>query len=120
MDKRLLNIIPLILLVGCASQKYTWHGYDNSLYAYYKSPEDKEKFIERLKEAIVKAEQNGNVPPGIYAEYGYMCYESQNYKDAITYFQKEYDLWPESQVFMQKMILNAKNLLAKNETKESN
>ncbi len=119
MSKKLLNLLPLVFLVGCAStQKYAWNGYDNNLYAYYKNPAEKEKFIERLKAAIVKAEQTGNIPPGIYAEYGYLCYEGQNYKDAMAYFQKEYDLWPESQPFMQKMILNAKNMLAKSENKE--
>ena len=113
MSKKLLMLIPLVLLVGCASTKYTWNSYDDNLYAYYKNPTQKERFIERLKQTIVKAEQTGKIPPGIYAEYGYMCFEGQNYKDAITYFQKERDLWPESQAFMDKMITNAKNLMAK-------
>lgn len=118
MSKKFLNLLPLVFLVGCATQRYTWNGYDNSLYAYYKSPAEKERFIERIKETIAKGEQTGKIPPGIYAEYGYLCYEGQNYKDAIIYFQKEHDLWPESQPFMQKMILNAQNMLAKTEKKE--
>jgi hypothetical protein len=115
--KKLL-LLPLIFFIGCATQRYTWNGYDNSLYAYYKTPAEKERFIERLKETITKAEQTGKIPPGIYAEYGYMCYEEQNYKDAIMYFQKEYDLWPEAQPFMERMIMNAKNMLVKTERKE--
>ena len=113
MQKKLLALMPLMFLLGCVSQRYDWHGYDDHLYSYYKDPNQKEKFIEQLKEAIVEGEKTGKIPPGMYAEYGYLCYEGQDYKDAITYFQKEYDLWPESQFFMAKMISNAKTMLSK-------
>lgn len=114
MNKRLWSIIPLVFLIGCASQRYAWNGYDASLYGYYKNPADKEKFIERLREIILKAEQTGKVPPGIYAEYGYTFYEKKDYGNAIAYFQKERDAWPESKSFMEKMILNAKSMMEKN------
>lgn len=115
--KLMLLFLPLLFLIGCTTQRYGWYGYDDKLYAYYKNPNEKEKFIERLKEVILRAEQNGNIPPGMYAEYGYLCFEGQNYKDAIAYFEKERNLWPESQIFMNKMIDNAQKMLYKNQNK---
>ncbi len=120
MHKKLLIVIPLLLLTGCATQKYAWNGYDDSLFAYYKHPENKQKYIEKLREIITKAEQsNIKVPPGIYAEYGYMFYEGNNYSQAIVYFTKEHDLWPESAVFMEKMIRDSKAMIDKAQPKGS-
>jgi hypothetical protein len=120
MYKKLLIVIPLLLLTGCATQKYVWNGYDDSLYAYYKHPENKQKYIQKLQEIITKAEQSHTkVPPGIYAEYGYMFYEGNNYSQAIVYFTKEHDLWPESAVFMEKMIRDSKAMTDKTKPKGS-
>jgi len=47
------------------------------------------------------------VPPGIYAEYGFLMYEQGNSLQAIQYYQKEADKWPESRAFMTKMINTA-------------
>ncbi len=119
MNKSVLKLLPLLFLVGCATQKYTWNGYDDNLYAYYKNPASKEKFVEHLKETILRGEQNHNVPPGVYAEYGYMLYENQDFPGSITYFQKEHDLWLESRPFMEKMIDNAQKMLSKSQPKGS-
>jgi len=98
-----------LLCSGCSSTKYKWHNYDGVLYQYYKNPQDNEEFTEHLNEIIREAEASGKVPPGIYAEYGYAMHEKGQYDEAIKYYQKEYDKWPESRTFMTKMIANAKN-----------
>jgi hypothetical protein len=105
---RLFSVVLVILfLAGCAAQpRYTWCKYDCLLYDHYKNPVQNEEFIEALKEAVLKGEAAGQVPPGIYAEYGYVLYEQGNNPLAIQYFQKEADKWPESRVFMAKMITN--------------
>ncbi len=108
--KIVLIFSVLFSLTACAQNLYVWNDYDNNLYAYYQNPTERAKFIEELQETILKAEESGRVPPGIYAEYGYAQYEEGNFADAITYFQKEYDMWPESRILMQKMIRNAKTL----------
>lgn len=108
--KVVLIFLVLLSLTACAQNLYVWNDYDSTLYEYYKNPTERAKFIEALEEAILKAEESGRVPPGIYAEYGYAQYEEGNFTDAITYFQKEYDKWPESRILMQKMIRNAKSL----------
>lgn len=102
-----INIFLILLLIGCTTHRYTWDGYHSTLYKYYKNPAEKEKFMSDLEKIILKAEQTEKVPPGIYAEYGYILYENKKYTEATEYFQKEYDLWPESQLFMMKMIRNA-------------
>ncbi|MCK5160943.1 MAG: DUF4810 domain-containing protein [Candidatus Aureabacteria bacterium] len=107
----LFFILSYFVFSGCASQMYAWKNYESSLYKYYKDPTQKEKFIKNLEKIIKKSERKGKVPPGIYAEYGYMLYESQRYPDAIVYFQKEKNLWPESQCFMNKMIENAERMM---------
>jgi hypothetical protein len=98
-------------LSGCTPiQKYTWNQFDESVYEYYKSPNERANYVEALQQIIKLSEDSGKIPPGIYAEYGYVNYETGNYKEAVKYFQKEHDTWPESRFFMNKMIRNAKNL----------
>jgi hypothetical protein len=95
----------ILLMLGCGPRTlYTWEHYDNHLYGHYKDPAQKERFIEALKEVVNEAEASGKVPPGIYAEYGYVLYEQGNGPMAIQYFQKEAEKWPESRIFMTKMI----------------
>jgi hypothetical protein len=119
MKFKVVGIIPLLFMLGCASSKYTWSGYDDNLYAYYKDPANNVRFLEKLKESVLKADQTGKVPPGLYAEYGYMLYENRNYTDALIYFKKEHELWPEARFFMAKMIKNTEDLIAKQQIKET-
>jgi len=102
-----LSIIVLIMLSGCVQQQYNWSNYDQKLYNHYKNPAAQEKFILDLKEIIAWGESDGKVPPGIYAEYGYALYERGEFPEAIDYFKKEQERWPESSVLMSKMIDNA-------------
>ena len=105
----LICVILAVGLTGCATKRYTWNHYDSVLLQHYRSPQESEVFAESLKEIVQKSEEAGNVPPGIYAEYGYVLYEKGQYDDAIGFFRKEHDKWPESRVFMKNMISNAQN-----------
>jgi hypothetical protein len=114
MKKAVLALFAFVALAtGCTSDKYTWNQYDDNLYAYYKNPEQKQKFVEHLKETIALGEAKNNLAPGIYAEYAYLLYEMQNFSEAIIYFQKERDLYPEAQFFMAKMVDNSQKMLNK-------
>jgi hypothetical protein len=106
-------LIILISLSGCASYKYGWNNYDNTLYQHYKSPDQNEIFEENLKNIVQNDEATGNIPPGIYAEYGYLLFERGQFNDAKLYFQKEYDKWPESRVFMTKILKITNNNIEK-------
>lgn len=89
------------LLSACAESKlYSWNGYSRELLNYYKSPGETQKFAERLLVDIDKAEKDDQVPPGLYAEYGYAMLELGETETAVTYFTKERDKWPESAFLM--------------------
>ncbi len=110
MRARLLAAAALAAaLSACAPRtQYHWGSYDTALYHQYKNPQDREQFIESLKTTILEAEQLGQkVPPGICAEYGYALYEEGQAAEALPWFQREKQTWPESTVLMDKMIRNA-------------
>jgi hypothetical protein len=103
---------PLALALSASacvpSTYYQWNGYDETLYRHYKTPQERQAWIEGLKTAILEAELRGaKMPPGLYAEYGYALFEEGDAKQAIVYFRKEQALWPESRVLMEKMVRNA-------------
>ena len=108
--KYLCILFLLFSLIGCrAYSRYNWNNYDTKMYAHYKNPAEREDFIKALKEILDDAEPAGKVPPGIYAEYGFVMYEQGNNQQAVLYFQKEADKWPESGAFMTKLIAIANN-----------
>lgn len=98
----------LFLVAGCAPRtRYAWNNYDDKLYQHYKNPAEFDQFVEHLKEVIEDGKEDGKVPPGIFAEYGFALYEKGNFPEAARYFKLESDKWPESRVLMAKMIQNA-------------
>jgi hypothetical protein len=95
--------------LGCApTTKYYWGNYENSLYTYYKNPSEVEEMAEALANIIENGERDGKVPPGLYAEYGYLLFVTGNTGEAVAYFEKEKNIWPESSVLMDKMIATTK------------
>lgn len=109
-------LICLVILAGCGPKThYAWNNYDTDLYDYYKDPTKKDEFAQTLKEILEDAEPENRVPPGIYAEYGFLMYEKGDIAQAILYYQKESDKWPESKPLMAKMISTAQKRSAKKE-----
>jgi hypothetical protein len=111
MIKRMKNaalLVGLMILAGCggANTRYAWNNYDSELYNHYKVPAQREEFIVAMKEIVTDAEAENKVPPGIYAEYGYLMYEKGDMEQAVIYYQKEASKWPESKFLMEKMIAN--------------
>lgn len=106
---KLVTFVSIMFaLAGCLpKQRYEWSEYDKKLYSHYKDPAQKEEFVLALKETLDDAESDGRVPPGIFAEYGFVMYEQGNSLEAVKYYQKEADRWPEARPFMTKMIINA-------------
>jgi hypothetical protein len=96
-----------LALCGCVTNNYTydWGDYDPSLYAYYKNPAKVGQFSDSLAAIIKSGDSQGvKVPPGIYAEYGYLKLQQGKNGEAIGLFQQEEKHWPESKVFMERMI----------------
>ncbi|WP_263080251.1 DUF4810 domain-containing protein [Endozoicomonas sp. Mp262] len=110
--KHCIKVIPvvacLLMLAGCQTTNtlYQWGDYEDSTYEYYKTPAELETYIAHLQESIARAEQSGAVPPGLYAEYGTALLNQGKKKEALSYYRKESDLWPESRHFMNAMISN--------------
>jgi len=103
----LVFISLIVVLPGCASrqQKYDWGKYDASLYAYYKDPTKVGELSASLAAVISAADsKHAIVPPGIYAEYGYLQMQQGRNRDAVESFRSEAAHWPESKVFMDQMI----------------
>ncbi|MFD2204168.1 DUF4810 domain-containing protein [Kiloniella antarctica] len=94
-----------VLLSACVVQeKYHWGSYEQDLLTYYRDSDKETVLVTNLSEMITKGEENGKVPPGIYAEYGYLLLESGQAKDSILFFTKEQETWPESTTLMSAMI----------------
>lgn len=103
-------VAVLLLLSACASPRlYEWGGYEPSLYKLMKNPQDVQKYGEKLLSTIERGESSGKVPPGLYAEYGYVLVQLNKPQEAIAFFEKEKTHWPESSVFMNKMIISCKS-----------
>ncbi len=102
-----LAMAVVVTLGACAAttQKYNWEKYDPALYGYYKSPAKLAELNQALEAIIKSADINkARVPPGIYAEYGYLQLQAGKSAEAVTMFEEEETHWPESKVFMDRMI----------------
>jgi hypothetical protein len=122
MSARILLMAPILvgLLAGCVTnhQRYGWGTYDPSLYAYYKDPTKETALAESLAAVITTADSNhALVPPGIYAEYGYLQLQEGKNLAAVELFKQEESHWPESKVFMDRMIKVASTQTATSTTK---
>lgn len=110
-----MSIKPIILLsfvailANCSGPKtlYNWGSYTDSFHKYNKNSIDNARLEKELSKVLIDSENKGRVPPGLYAEYGYILLESGKTDDAIRYFEKESKTWPESKKFMAAMIKRA-------------
>jgi hypothetical protein len=112
-----------ILLSGCAPQRmYDWGDYSSTLYQSKKHPssEADRNHLQSLEKIIEESKKtNLRIPPGVYAELGYI-YFRQNKKDlAISNFKMEKELYPESTLLMDRLESSAR-LADKPRPSESN
>lgn len=111
--KLLIKTVALLLFVGfssgCATTQraYYWGNYENTLYGLYKGSVSRTEYAEGLNNIVAEGEKTGKVPPGLYAECGFAFYEIGDKEQAINFFQKEHEKWPESRYVMEKMIRNS-------------
>ena len=108
----------IVSLSSCVTTKYEWKNYDDRLYRFYGN-QDINELILSLEQIIKSGEAKNRVPPGIYAEYGYLLYEIGKYEESIIYFEKEQNLWTEASVLMQKMTRNAQQKITLRRTEVS-
>ncbi|MEZ5934381.1 MAG: DUF4810 domain-containing protein [Alphaproteobacteria bacterium] len=100
------------LLAGCAEPgpkppAYAWGNYEDLLYAMYANPGEAtpEVQVERLSATLEEGEsKNRKAGPGLYAHLGYMQYLTGNFDAARDAFEREKALYPESSVFMDRLL----------------
>ncbi|MDR3184959.1 MAG: DUF4810 domain-containing protein [Prevotellaceae bacterium] len=98
-----------LLLAGCVSQKtlYNWGKYQEASYSYVKTntDDDLEKLLKEYQ-YIIENQKGGRqtVPPGIYADYGYLLVKQGKIKEGIALMKLEIALYPESAMFIEGII----------------
>jgi hypothetical protein len=102
-----------IFFIGCAGQQkmYYFGNYSQTLYNYEKNQNEESltQHIQELEKIISESQtKNLPVPPGIYAELGYISLKTNKPQKAIELFKTESQLYPESKHLMTRLIQNAK------------
>lgn len=99
------------MISGCAQKStslYNYGAYSQSYYDYKKNMTDESalELQKAIEEAIANAKDShsGRVPPGMYANLGYLYLKSGNSKAAISSFEMEKKIYPESAHFMDRVI----------------
>lgn len=105
------TVLCCLVSAGCAPKKMYYFGnYSNTLYSFEKNQNDESllKHKQEIETIITESESKAlPVPPGIYAELGYINLKSNNSKEAIRLFQAESQLYPESRLLMDRLIQSA-------------
>ena len=109
--KHFALLLGLVLLTGCASQPmlYTWGSYEDLVYTMYAKPDKAtpEIQITKLEEDFQKARaKNKAVPPGWHAHLGYLYFQTGKLDQARQEFETEKINFPESAVFMDRLLAN--------------
>lgn len=114
--------VMALLISGCSGKKpmYEYSNYSQSYYQLKQTgdAESTSNWKTSLEESIEKSNALAiRVPPGIYANLGYLYLKVNDIQKAISFFKAEKALYPESGVFMDNLIKKAE--LMKEGRKES-
>ena len=112
--KIIIIIFSTIILLSCVAPLYNWENYEKTSYLYLKNADSTsiqgildtyQKIIDNPKKAIGGvAPLRGVVPPGIYADYGYVLLQEGKTEAGKTMLVKEMEIYPESKVFIEKIL----------------
>jgi hypothetical protein len=108
--------LPLILLAaallfaGCRSPDiYYWGNYEKVVYGIYAHPDKflPEVQVQKMEEDMHKAvSANKPLPPGFHAHLGYAYFQLGKFDLAHQEFENEKKQFPESAVFMDRLLGN--------------
>lgn len=110
MRKKLLYVsASVLLLASCATQKplYTWGKYEITSYNYLKNTNDKstKELIKTFQNIIERQKgSRGVVPPGIYADYGFVLLQANRVEEGKAMLTREISVYPESKVFIDRIL----------------
>jgi hypothetical protein len=101
--------VVFIGFTGCqpaATTLFYWGNYSSTLYDYKKNPSDTTLSVHKttLLDIMTKAPEKGKkIPPGIYAEYGYILLKEGKETEGLDCLTKEEQTFPESKAFVQRL-----------------
>ncbi len=125
--QRYLSTVPVIrffllagalFLSGCAPTLYYWGDYNESLEQRYEK-ENPNRAEQLLREQMTEYNTGKQVPPGMYADYGFLLYRRGDTGGAIAFFEKEKKTFPESALLMDKLINRIKQKTSQDSSKTS-
>lgn len=108
-------LLSFLALGGCTAiteAGYYWGDYSGTLYKYTKAPSEETlaAHVEQLNHIVEVSNEKGlRVPPGIYAELGYIDAKKGQDKQAKAYYEAEMQNYPESRLFLEKLIVMDKD-----------
>jgi hypothetical protein len=94
---------------SCTVQKslYTWDQYEVTSYNYVKNSDEKstQALIETYQTIIeYQKGSRGVVPPGVYADYGFVLLQKDKTEEGRAMLLKEVNLYPESKTFIDRIL----------------
>ena len=92
---------------GTVEPLYSWYNYEDITYQYSKksTEELQVKVLEQYQKMIDKQKgARGVVPPGLYAEYGYMLYRTGKKEEGLSFLKEEITAYPESATYISRII----------------
>jgi len=102
------GLATIIFLTSCSPKiLYSWDNYDAASVKYLKDGDEKsiEQMIKTYQQLIDK--QKGTrktVPPGIYADYGFILMQIGKTEEGKAMLEKEIVLYPESKIFIDRIL----------------
>ncbi|MCK9206697.1 MAG: DUF4810 domain-containing protein [Salinivirgaceae bacterium] len=109
MRKIIFLSLVFLFFASCTTQKplYNWDKYEITSYNYLKNNDEKsaQELIVTYQKIIEK--QNGTrkvVPPGIYADYGFLLLQANKTEEGKAMLLKEISLYPESKIFIDRIL----------------
>ncbi len=110
MKKFFVAAVAVLALSSCTTTTktlYSWYDYEDATYQYNKKQTDelKVKMLEQYKKLTENQKgTRGVVPPGLYAEYGYMLYMNGKKEEGLGFLKQEIKLYPESEKYISRII----------------
>lgn len=101
----LAGIVAPLILSACATPSgFHWGDYEDRLYAYAKSPDQRDRYVEALEKAIARGLEQDRLAPGLMAELGYLHLEAGAAQEAVAWFQREMEHFPESRALLSNIV----------------
>lgn len=102
-------VVATLSLTSCKSTQklYSWYNYEDITYQYSKKSTDElqVKVLEQYKKLTDNQKGvRGVVPPGLYAEYGFLLYKTGREAEGLEFLKKEISLYPESETYISRII----------------